>query len=203
MSVFITQSCVIEAGKVFLNGQLIQSSEETDLSAFAKIIYKSLEIEYPKFYKMDEMSKLAFVACETLLKDTSLKNYPTERVGMLFTNASSSLQTDVRHQADIQNSETFFPSPAVFVYTLANICMGEVAIRNGIKGENCFFVSPTFDARFLTKNSSILFKMNKVDAMLGAWVEVFGSSYKVFTFLLEKEGEVELSALNLDKIYTA
>ena len=45
--------------------------------------------------------------------------------------------------------------------------------------------------------------MNKVDAMLGAWVEVFGSSYKVFTFLLEKEGEVELSALNLDKIYTA
>lgn len=203
MSPFITQSCVIEAGKVFLNGKLIQTSEETECSACTKSIYKTLEIDYPKFYKMDDMSKLAFVACEVLLKNSSLAPYEKDRIGMLFSNASSSLQTDVRHQKDIQNPEAFFPSPAVFVYTLANICMGEVAIRNGIKGENCFFVSSSFDSQLLTKNSTILFQLNKVDAMLGAWVEVFGSEYKVLTFLLEKEGKEKLSASQLDKLYTA
>ena len=40
-----------------------------DFSEFIKAAYKSLELNYPKFFKMDALSKLAFLAADVLLKD--------------------------------------------------------------------------------------------------------------------------------------
>ena len=60
---------------------------------------------------------------------------------MVFANSNSSLDVDIKHNASIADKEKYFPKPAVFVYTLPNIMLGELSIRHLLRGENIFFVS--------------------------------------------------------------
>ena len=96
-----------------------------------------------KFYKMDNLCKLGYVAAEYLLKDT---NYHPKEIGIILANASSSLDTDCKHQAIISKEGDKAASPAVFVYTLPNVVLGEICIRHKIQGENTFFVRRQSDA---------------------------------------------------------
>ena len=43
-----------------------------------------------------------------------------------------------RFQETIQHADSYYPSPALFVYTLPNIVTGEIAIRNKYYGETSF-----------------------------------------------------------------
>ncbi|MEJ0079473.1 MAG: hypothetical protein WDM78_00555 [Puia sp.] len=49
-------------------------------------------------------------------------------------------------------------SPALFVYTLPNIVIGEISIRRHFKGENAFFVFKQFDGNFIEKYVRGLFE---------------------------------------------
>ena len=91
--------------------------------------------DYPKFFKMDPLSRLGFVATELLLKQCPKADY-----GVLLFNRSSSLADDLAFQATIQDHTNWFPSPALFVYTLPNIVTGEIAIRNHFQTETNFMV---------------------------------------------------------------
>jgi hypothetical protein len=88
----------------------------TNISGICKEAYKSLELSYPKFHKMDNLSKLAFLASEMILKDED-----HSRTALVFANRSSSLDTDFKYQESINSQENYFPSPAVFVYTLTHM----------------------------------------------------------------------------------
>lgn len=88
-----------------------------------------------KFYKMDDLCKLGYVAAEYLLKD---KTFAPLEMGMLLANATSSLHTDIRHQQLIDQDGDRAASPAVFVYTLPNVVSGEICIRHKIQGETPF-----------------------------------------------------------------
>ena len=46
-----------------------------------------------KFYKMDDLCKMGYVAAEYLLKD---KTFAPLEMGMLLANSTSSLHTDIR-----------------------------------------------------------------------------------------------------------
>ena len=116
---YITEYCIIEKQQIIKNDNIFFQSDEVDFSAFAKAFYKNLNIEYPKFFKMDALSKLAFLASEILLNQEE----NDENIALLFSNKSSSLDTDLKHQKTIQNKKDYFSSPAVFVYTLAYICL--------------------------------------------------------------------------------
>src|SRR5690606_41290579 len=85
---------------------------------------------------MDALSKLAFMASEMVLRDEENKN-----TALVFANRSSSLDTDMKYQESISSAENYFPSPAVFVYTLPNICLGEISIRHQLQTENAFLVT--------------------------------------------------------------
>ena len=78
-----------------------------------------------KFYKMDNLCKLGYVAAGYLLKDT---NYRPKEIGIILANASSSLDTDCKHQAIINKEGDKAASPAVFVYTLPNVVLGEILL---------------------------------------------------------------------------
>src|SRR5690606_27760059 len=110
------------------NGHLTHS--KTTLNDF----YKSLEIEYPKFYKMDILSKKGFLLCEYLLKDLA---FDPKRTSIFLWNENSSLASDRKHSENILAE---IDNPANFVYTLPNISIGEIAIRHKITGETGFFV---------------------------------------------------------------
>src|SRR5690606_9811213 len=104
-----------------------------------KQVYKENNSAYPKFFKMDNLCKLAFLASEFLLEDSKIGSTTQENMGIVLSNKSSSLNTDRKHQATINDKDNYFPSPALFVYTLPNIMIGEISIRHQIKGENVFF----------------------------------------------------------------
>ena len=63
---YIESFCTIQKNEVILNGKSIIKSEGDLFSDFSKKIYQNLEINYPKFFKMDNLSKLAFLSAEFL-----------------------------------------------------------------------------------------------------------------------------------------
>ena len=101
-------------------------------------LYKNHISDYPKFYKMDALSKLAFVASELLLASANADE--DEGRAVILFNRSSSVVSDKAYQQSISNADEFFPSPSVFVYTLPNIMTGEIAIRHGYRGETSLYI---------------------------------------------------------------
>ena len=129
----------IKNEQVWLNDELYFEDSSGDFGIFSKNFFKSFQIDYPKFYKMDHQSKLAFLAAEILLKDENTLN-ENQDIALVFANRNSSLESDLKHQQSIQSADEIFPSPAVFVYTLANICLGEVSFVIDWRPKMVFFI---------------------------------------------------------------
>jgi hypothetical protein len=174
-----TDICTIENSKIVFNNDIVFETPTQNFSDFAKEAYKSLELNYPKFHKMDNLSKLAFLASEIILKDEDHSS-----TALVFANKSSSLDIDFKYQESINSQENYFPSPAVFVYTLPNICVGEISIRHKMQTENAFFVLDEFDEEFLNTYSEQILQSGKAEKVLCGWVELYGESYRAFVYLL-------------------
>ncbi len=129
---------------------------------------------------MDNLSKLGFLASEVLLKDENIQEFVQNQIGIVLTNANSSLDTDEKYFQSIKE----IASPALFVYTLPNIIMGEICIRNKFKGENSFFVFDVFNAKFLEQYVGELFNNNVVQLCICGWVDVLDENYKAVLFLV-------------------
>ena len=185
-AIHITASCIISDHSIIKNGKPVFEENGIDLHGFLTEAYQFLEIKYPKFYKMDHLSKIGWIATEILLSEGFDKTkYKAEDMGVVLMNAASSLDADIKYF----NSTEEIASPALFVYTLPNIVIGEISIRHNFKGESAFFIWETFDAVFLQQYVSNLFNNNLVQACICGWIEVIGESYK--TVLLLAENNIE------------
>ncbi|MCD6178293.1 MAG: hypothetical protein J7K39_00165, partial [Bacteroidales bacterium] len=146
----------------------------------------------PKYFKMDALSKLGFLSTEVLLQNRSLTEiYKSEKIGIIVGNSASTYIMDSKHQASLDDKESYFPSPANFVYTLPNIMTGEICIRHKFKGENAVFISEEFDTEFIYKYTNKLLIDNKLDATIVGYVNIDNDDYEAFLMLVEnKEGEI-------------
>ena len=176
----------IKHNQVSVNGNVVfQSNATNSISDFLSELYKTLGISYPKFHKMDLQCKLGFLCTEFAMRDTNfLVDNDLSKTAIVLSNAASSLETDRTHQNSINDTSNYFPSPAVFVYTLPNITIGELAIRHKITGENAFFVTEKFDADLLVNYSESLLNNGTEGAIVG-WVEVDGVNFEAFIFLAQ------------------
>jgi hypothetical protein len=189
---------VISNNIVYKNGIAVFEKREAALQEFLLSIYQHFEIKYPKFYKMDSLSKLGWLAAEILLKDSFVKDgYQPEDIGLILTNANSSLDTDIKY---FQTTKTI-ASPGLFVYTLPNIMTGEICIRHNFKGENAFFISEKFDAGFIQQYVNNLINNNTLQACICGWVELLGDQYKAALMLVEIKEHSGMSA-NPTNIFT-
>ena len=141
--------------------------------------YRQMGVEDPKFFKMDCLSKMAFVASEMLLADMPDRFELREDVAVIFFNSSSSLAVDTDYQKTIRNNDDYFPSPALFVYTLPNICAGEVAIRNKFCGETSFYVIDEFDIHRIFDITRNTLENNQVAFALIGWIENYEDVFEV------------------------
>ncbi|MDR0194527.1 MAG: 3-oxoacyl-ACP synthase [Myroides sp.] len=198
----ISKWCTVSDETVSRLDQVVFEGEKGDFAAFAKAYYKANEIDYPKFFKMDALSKLAFIGSECLLMDDEFEK-PSSDIALIFSNTSSSLDTDLKHSESIVDKDSFYPSPAVFVYTLANICLAEVSIKHKLQSENTFFVSPRFDIDLMYAQASYILETNRAKQVLCAWVEYLEGTYQFFGYMVSpyKQGEVEHTRENIKKIY--
>lgn len=198
----ISGFCHITTEEVSVNGTVILKNKTTDFDAFLKNIYQLKELNYPKFFKMDSLSKLTFLGAELLLKKEVIPSETPKNTALLFSNKSSSLETDRKHQKSIQFKSEFYPSPAVFVYTLPNIGMGEVAIRHQLQTENAFFVFEEFQAEFLQKYTVSLLQEKKCEHVLCGWTEVDGETRHGFFYLVSPKGITPHTKQNIQNLYT-
>ena len=181
----IKRHCEIKEEKIFLNDKVIFEKKGANFAKFIKGAYKHFELNYPKFHKMDRLCKLAFVAADRLLEGNQLAAYAPEEIGIVMANANSTLHTDSKHADSIQDRENYFPSPAVFVYTLPNIMVGEICIKYNIKGESVFLVSNEFDKDLLLNYSQNMIATGSAKACIMGWVDYTENGYRAILYLLK------------------
>ncbi len=133
--------------RIQINGKdFLTMNPEHSAAAQAKEVYQYLGISYPKFFKMDVLSKAAFLTTEILLKHLSLpETAEQEKTATVITTYQGCLSADKNYN----ESRKTFPSPALFVYTLPNIMLGEICIRNGFKGEQFCNIAEQEPADFI------------------------------------------------------
>jgi hypothetical protein len=126
-----------------------------------------------------------------------MDRYRKERVGLVLSNSSSSLDTDLVYTETIRDRANYFPSPSVFVYTLPNIMNGEICIRHKFRGENTFLIAERFDSALLYTAIREAMDNNRSDVCIGGWVELLRDRYESLLFLVErKENMAETALLN-------
>jgi len=145
MGLKIIKHCSIKGNEVKVGGKLIlKTQNDTGTSKQFKEIYSFLNIKYPKFHKMDMLAKLAFLASEFIVRDEKVQIYE-EDTAILLANKNSTENVDRKYNETIQE-DNYFPNPSLFVYTLPNVMIGEISIRNNLKGETLFLACDGFDA---------------------------------------------------------
>lgn len=200
----ITDYVQISLGSLSKNGEIIFKTEHNKSIDFLSYIYRNSGLTYPKFFKMDNLSKASVLASHFLLQNRSLEiQHLSDKTSILFCNSSSSLDTDIKHLESIQNPSNYFPSPAVFVYTLPNIAMGEICIKYGIKGENTFFVLDEFQNTFILNQVERIFSKTDTHLLILGWTEVINDSLNVILCTIEfADFGLSLDPKNLQKLFT-
>ena len=152
-------------------------------------LYRSLAVDYPKFFKMDALSKLGFMAAEILLagEETGEAEATADRSVVCF-NRSASLEADAAYAKTIR-AEDFFPSPSLFVYTLPSIVTGEIAIRHKLRGETSFYVSREWNAQLVVDAVEDIFAASSTQSVIAAWLECDGDNFEAFMMLIGNDGE--------------
>lgn len=171
--------CTMKEGRLTVNGETTIEEVSTDFGLFAREVYHQQESNM-KFFKMTNMCKMGYLAANYLLKDLTYEPY---EVAIVMSNRSSSLDADLTHWR-IYNRDGQTASPAAFVYTLPNIVMGEIAIKNGIKGETTFIVTDTKDDRQVRDYARLLLSEGKYKYVLTGWCELLEEEYELDIELL-------------------
>lgn len=152
-------------------------------------IYTQTATPYPKFHKMDMPSKVAFLAAAYLLEAQDWTHfYNPYKCGIILSTSYGSLDSDIKHQNQIQMG---FPSPAIFVYTLANIMAGEICIRYGFKGENTVVVSDEHCWKNQLEYIALCHDEGKLDLCIGGHVDAMDDTFNATMFLLIKNNHME------------
>ncbi len=186
----ISQYCLIRNRRIILNGnKLIEEEAHGDFPSFLSSVYKTFGSEYPKFYKMDLLSKLGMLTTDFLVDfGSKIKKYDDNDIAIVLANSQSSLETDARFLKTIEDKEKFYPNPALFVYTLPNVLIGEICIKYKLKGESIFFISQSADFKFLSNYAEDVLKNTKTKAIITGWVDLDSAfNYEAILFLVEKK----------------
>ena len=180
--------------RVNINGT--EQMAECEGKEFLTQLYRTYVKDYPKFFKMDILCRLGFIASELLLDG---KDISGDKCSIILFNRSGSLANDKAYRKTIEE-ENYFPSPAIFVYTLPNIVTGEIAIRNKSYAETSFYLLDRPDGKAIEQIVTSSIPPHAVEAVCG-WVECSDEDkFKATMFLLGQESSTPFNAENINKI---
>lgn len=195
----ISSYCSIKDNSIVIDGNKLFSSSDPGFGEFSSAAYKHSSFGYPKFYKMDNLCKLGFLSIEFLLFGKGIENkYPGDQVGVILMNSSSSLDADRQYQGTINDRNNYFPSPAIFVYTLPNIIIGEICIKHKFYGDGNFFIMKKFNPVFLVNYVESLLKNDVIQCCITGWVEIDGDDFNSTVFLIEKMDKTDIKFANFE-----
>ena len=177
-------SCEILNHTICLNGKTIFNAEASlNLNDFLFKAYKELDIKYPKFHKMDSVSKLGILTASLLFRQKNIQHEPLN-TGIMISSNSGCYVTDENYIKAVQEDpETSYP--ALFTYTLPSIVMGEICIKENIQGENLYVLSDSFDRSFLHQMAEIMIQEKGMKKCLIGWIEIRDdNTYKSYLELI-------------------
>ena len=191
MELNIISEVAIKKGVITKDEREIFHAEGQNFTELSKAIYNEFNVDYPKFFKMDDLSKLGFMTCEVLLDDKAFpKSWDGSEVALILGNRSSSINQDRKHYESIKNRNNYFPSPAVFVYTLPNIMLGEICIRHKITGENSCLLMEDYDGEFFNTYVRDLLENGNYKYCIYGWVNINEEVYSSKLFLAGKRDQI-------------
>lgn len=163
------EEVILDQRKIWERKEELGEQEGKEHHSLLTSLYKQMIGDYPKFYKMDGLSRLGFVASEILLN--AEKEETEEERAIIFFNHSSSIASDRNYKESIKDKDNYFPSPSIFVYTLPNIVTGEIAIRNHFHGETSFFILPDKDERMMEEILQASCRDAQSKSFLTGWID--------------------------------
>ncbi|MFA8451089.1 MAG: hypothetical protein ACEPOW_10380 [Bacteroidales bacterium] len=195
----ITSYCIIDSKGIKRNNGFQDFASGNTFKENIDTLIHENEIKNSRLGRMDPMSVLGFVGTELLLDNRKIsEEYDPYDIGIVFSNNSSSLDTDLKYWDSVKK----IASPSLFVYTLPNVSMAEICIKNCIKGENHFFLSQKIDLKLIYEQCSTLFDQELSKVIITGWVDYFQDDYKAVLFIIEDgNGEYpDFTEENLNKI---
>ncbi len=163
------EEVILDQRKLWERKEELGEQEGKEHHSLLTTLYKQMIGNYPKFYKMDGLSRLGFVASEILLN--AEKGETDKERAIIFFNHSSSIASDRNYKESINDKDNYFPSPSIFVYTLPNIVTGEIAIRNHFHGETSFFILPDKDERMMEEILQASCRDAQSKSFLTGWID--------------------------------
>lgn len=163
------EEVILDQRKIWEGKEELGEQEGLEHHSLLTSLYKQMIGDYPKFYKMDGLSRLGFVASEILLN--AEKGETDKEKAIIFFNHSSSIASDRNYKESIKDKDNYFPSPSIFVYTLPNIVTGEIAIRNHFHGETSFFILPDKDERMMKEILQASCRDAQSKSFLTGWID--------------------------------
>ena len=165
-----THSVRITPNGVSIDG-LLRESHGEGMSLITDI-YKRYLDDNPKYYKMDPLCRLGYIATELLLMaENSPSDMPRNDRAVVFFNGSSSIMADMMYEKSIEDKDNYFPSPSAFVYTLPNIVIGEIAIRNHYQGETSFYILNQRNDDIIEQVVEASFIDKDTTSMISGWLD--------------------------------
>lgn len=183
MPLYVRRTARITGQTAWLDGKEIPVPAGN--APFPTALYRTLGIDYPKFFKMDGLSKLGFLASEMILGREATRFVPREDCAVICFSRSSSLYTDRMYQDTIRPGNEYYPSPSLFVYTLPNIVTAEIAIRNKLYGETSACICETFSARQIYRTVCNAFAGQPICSALAGWTEYEAATCEACLMLIE------------------
>lgn len=183
--------------KTINTAEINLSGDVPELEVQLNDLYSSMNIQYPKFYKMNLLCKLGFLTCEKLIPNGWKRDVQPapDKIATIFFNKYASLASDHFHHKYLHEDQ--LPSPSVFVYTLPNILNGELAIRHGWTGYNAFFAAQNEEEMdYVLHNARI---SQVFDYVVTGWVETDLSRKKIFARMKLMEVTTNQSPLKDEK----
>lgn len=152
-----------------------------EVKTFASLAdwYDMLGAKYPKFYKMDDLCKLTWLAVEELTRGMEIP----EETALCFCNSEWSEISDDQHRQSLEGDKP--TSPAVFVYTLPSIMMGELAIRHHLYGENHFYGASVFTFEEWKREAERLLMLKDAPLVIGGWVSARFEEFSAELYIVE------------------
>ena len=196
----ITSYILLRNNQISVDGKIVFESKALQAVDFLNAAYEHFQINYPKFFKMDNLCKTGFLIAEVLLRGKNLsEKFQAEENGIVLSTSNGCLDTDIRYEASTHHAA----SPSLFVYTLPNILIGEISIRHQFKGESACFVFDIFKPVFQAQYVNRLLQEEKIKICVSGWADFLNEKAEAFFYLAEKTNQNLLphSSENLQNIF--
>jgi hypothetical protein len=172
-NLFVQKQVILKTGTPIDTQSLIPDFRMTDT---IEDLFRQLQKPYPKFFKMDALCKWATYSTMLLEHAGTLTSGDPYGTALLMYTHHGCFETDLKYW---ETAKQQFASPALFVYTLPSIMLGEIAIYLKIKGyQNCSIV-PDMMHSHVNTDVEAAYTLHGCDNLLVGWIDVFNDKAAV------------------------